>query len=121
MAVIELRRRFGKSRPPFALHAGDPGGSSVQMLVDEPDLDHWLRTEVVSALIRGAGPTCVLVWLTRAGLPRWHDQDAAWVSPVLMAWGETRSAARFVVVTPRGWYAPLTGQRRQWRRPREHS
>lgn len=85
-AVIELRRRSGKSRPPLALHAGDPGGRSVHLLVGEQDLDHWLRAEVVSALLRGAGPTCALVWLTRAGLPRWHDQDAAWVSPVLMAW-----------------------------------
>lgn len=120
-AVITLRARSGRRRPSPALHAGFPDGSFVSFEPPGDGLDHALRTDLVGALIaRGRGESA-LVWLTRAGLPLWHDHDAAWTLPAVAAWAEVGEDARFVVVTPRGWYAPVTGHGRRWRRPREHS
>lgn len=118
--VIGVRRQWGKRRMPLVLTAGVLGGLSCTVEVDPEGWDHALRVEVTSALIDSAGPACALVWLTRAGLPQWHGHDAAWVSPVLSAWSERGERGRFVVVTPRGWYDPVTGRGRQWRRPRQH-
>ena len=124
-AVISLRARSARRRPPPVLHAGFPEGALVTVDAhqcgDATAWDHGLRTEIASALISAAGARCALVWLTRPGMPIWHDQDAAWTGPVRAAWAEHGVAdGRFAVVTPRGWYDPISGAGRRWRRPREH-
>ena len=87
-AVIDLRRGTGRRRPPPVLYAGLPRGRSRSCPLAEVELDAALRTDLAGALIAAAGTACPLVWLSRAGLPDWHDLDAAWTGPIRTAWAE---------------------------------
>lgn len=118
-AVVELvDSRQARSAPP-ALHAGIPGRAVRH--VDDPALgDAGVRSDVVLALLRG-GSRLVghpLLWLTRPGELSTHDIDLRWLGPA--GWASRASGVDpvLVVVTPRGWFDPVSGVRREWRRLR---
>jgi hypothetical protein len=113
----EKRRVF-----PPVLHVGDPAGVRVSYEARASEaLDADLRTEVVGALLCRARAEVPdpWVWLTRPGELTWHDADSDWVAAARTAYAEAGLPLRLVVVTRRGWYEPLSGTRREWRRLRQ--
>ena len=112
----EPRRRF-----PAALHAGVPGRSARH--IDAGPMDAGLRTDVALALLRRAGPATPrpYVWLTRPGELSVHDEDLLWLGPVAWAATALGQHTSLVVVTRRGWFDPVSGVRREWRRLRRRS
>jgi hypothetical protein len=110
----ETRRRF-----PVAVNAGVPG-RSVRHREDPPLPDAGLRADVVLALLRSSGalvPRPVL-WLTRPGELSPHDDDLRWLGPAAWAARALGLPVSLVVVTRRGWFDPVSGVRREWRRLR---
>lgn len=122
LAVWEVRRRAaGRRRFPARLHMGLPGGHEVSFDDDPRDrLDAHLRAEVAAALLSRAllGDDRPLAWLSRPGEPATHDVDLAWLAAASMAGGEAGLGLRFAVLTPLGWYDPVTLTGRRWRRLR---
>ena len=59
-----------------------------------------------------------VVWLTRPGELSVHDDDLRWLGPVAWACGSVGEPIGLVVVTRRGWFDPVSGVRREWRRLR---
>ncbi|MCF6377583.1 hypothetical protein L2K70_08205 [Nocardioides KLBMP 9356] len=118
-AVVELVEGEDRRRFPVALHAGVPGRSVVH--VDSPPLsDAGGRADVALALVaraRALGPRSV-VWLTRPGELSPHDDDLRWLGPVSWACSSLGEPLGLVVVTRRGWFDPVSGVRREWRRLR---
>lgn len=123
LAVHRLRSGERRRRFPAALHVGDLTGKAATW-VDETGLrmDQALRTDVALELLGralDAGQAAPAVWLTRPGVPSPHDVDVAWHGPVRRALGALGVEARcVVVVTKQGWYDPLSGDGRTWRRLR---
>ncbi len=113
----ETRRHF-----PSTLHAGEPG-HSVRHVEDPPAPDAGLRADVALALLQqGARLTphpCL--WLTRPGELSPHDDDLRWLGPTEWAGACLGSPVRLVVVTRRGWFDPVSGVRREWRRLRRRT
>ncbi len=116
----------GESRRVFApvVHAGVPGIQERSFALGKQPLDHALRTDVVEALVHGAGQGATgagaggLVWLTRRGDLDVQDLDLAWAAAVRSAAGELARPLLFVVVNRRGWHEPDTGRSRTWQRLR---
>ncbi|HSF37722.1 MAG TPA: hypothetical protein VLA70_16475, partial [Nocardioides sp.] len=110
----EARRRFS-----VAVHAGMPG-HSVRHVEDPPLPDAGLRADVVLALLRSSGALVPrpLLWLTRPGELSPHDDDLCWLGPAAWAARALGMPASLVVVTRRGWFDPVSGVRREWRRLR---
>ena len=110
----EKRRQF-----PSALHAGEPG-RSVRHVEDPPLADAGLRADVVLALVRQASTLTPrpFLWLTRAGELSPHDDDLRWLGPAAWAARALGMPVSLVVVTRRGWFDPVSGVRREWRRLR---
>ena len=118
-AVLEVVESGGPRRFPTAVHAGRPG--LAVSVVDGPELDDvGLRADVVLALLRRAGRSTprVHLWLTRPGELSPHDDDLRWLGPASWACGALGVPTGLVVVTRQGWYDPMTGARREWRRMR---
>jgi hypothetical protein len=113
----ETRRHF-----PTALHAGEPG-RSAHHVEDPPLTDAGLRADVALALLRRAAALTPrpFLWLTRAGELTPHDDDLRWLGPTAWAGSCLGSPVRLVVVTRRGWFDPVTGVRREWRRLRRRA
>jgi hypothetical protein len=110
----ERRRQF-----PPTLHAGVPGRSVRH--VDEPELgDAGERADIVLALLRGATRRCErpALWLTRPGELTPHDVDLTWLGACGWAAGALGLPVGLVVVTRRGWFDPVSGTTREWRRLR---
>ena len=82
--------------------------------------DAGLRADIALALLRRAGASTPrpLVWLTRPGELSAHDEDLLWLGPVSWAVAALGQHASPVVVTRRGWFDPVSGVRREWRRLR---
>lgn len=113
------RRRVFASVLRVGLPGEREGGFEVR---PEESLDHALRVDVVSALVRrthrpGATP---LVWLTRPGdLLEEHTADLEWLAATRAAGGELGRHLPYVVVNRRSWRDPATGVGRSWQRLRE--
>jgi hypothetical protein len=121
-AVLELREDRRRLFAPV-LHMGDPGAGAVAFGIrsDEPS-DLALRTDVVAALLRRIGASTArppLVWLTRTGSHALHDVDADWLAAAGAAHAEAGLPMTLVVVTRQGWWDPLTGRGRVWKRLRQ--
>ena len=82
-----------------------------------------LRADLALALLgRAARPTprpCV--WLTRPGDLVVEDADLDWGRAVRWAAAALGRTDDLVVVTRRGWFDPVSGVRREWRRLRRHA
>ncbi|MBD8869663.1 hypothetical protein [Nocardioides donggukensis] len=122
LAVHRLRTGERRRVFPAVLHLGELGVESAAWAEDRNHpLDVGLRSEVAAALLSRAllGSDRPAVWLTRSGVPLPHDQDLAWLGPVTRCLAEAQVRPRcLVVVTTTGWYAPLTGETRTWKRLR---
>lgn len=111
---VEARRHF-----PSVLHAGVPGRTARHC--DDPrTTDPGLRADVVLALLRHAAALTPrpYLWLTRPGELSTHDEDLRWLGPAAWATSALGTHTPLVVVTRRGWFDPVSGVRREWRRLR---
>ncbi len=118
-ATLELVESESRRHFPTVLHAGEPGHSARH--VDEPPLsDPALRADVTLTLLRRAAVLSPrpYLWLTRPGELSPHDDDLRWLGPTSWAGASLGSPLRLVVVTRRGWFDPVSGVRREWRRLR---
>jgi hypothetical protein len=61
------------------------------------------------------------LWLTRPGELSVHDDDLRWLGPTAWAGASLGCPVRLVVVTRRGWFDPVSGVRREWRRLRSRT
>jgi len=121
-AVLDLVESEPRRQFPAVLHAGRPGGppgGSVRHGADGAG-DAGLRADIALALLRRAGASTPRphVWLTRPGELSVHDEDLRWLGPVSWAAAALGQQASLVVVTRRGWFDPVSGVRREWRRLR---
>jgi hypothetical protein len=121
-AVLELRQDRRRLFAPV-LHVGGPGAHAVAFGIrsDEPT-DLALRADVIAALVRRVGAGAAqppLVWLTRPGGHTLQDVDADWLAAAAAAHAEVGLPMTLVVVTRQGWWDPLTGHSRVWKRLRE--
>lgn len=120
-ATVELVETETRRRFPTTVHAGVPG-RSVRHVDDPPAPDAGLRADLVLALLRGSvglAPRPML-WLTRPGELSPHDEDLRWLGPAAWACRAWGAPVGLVVVTRRGWFDPVSGVRREWRRLRRH-
>lgn len=120
-AVLDLVESEARRRFPTVLHAGIPGRSARH--VDDRPLDPGVRADIALALLRraGAATSAPHVWITRPGELSVHDEDLLWLAPVAWAAAALGQQAGLVVVTRRGWFDPVSGVRREWRRLRRWS
>ncbi len=121
-AVLELIETESRRRFPITLHAGLPGRSASH-LQTESVTDPGLRADVALTLIHHV-TTWVphpYVWITRPGELSVHDEDLTWLGPVLWAAASLGRDVGLVVVTRRGWFDPMSGVCREWRRLRRRS
>lgn len=125
--VIEHKRAERRRRFPPVLHVGWPGRPEVGRVGEpawrrsgnEEELDHGLRCDLLSALLRRAPDGDLIAWLSRPGGLDLQDVDAAWLRAVSAVAAETGRVLPFVVVTQRGWRDPRSGVGREWRRLRQ--
>jgi hypothetical protein len=118
-ATLELVEEQRQRRFPTTLHAGVPG-RCARHVEDPPLTDAGIRADVVLALLRqaqGLTPRPHL-WLTRPGELSPHDDDLRWLGPATWACASLGLPLGLVVVTRRGWFDPVSGVRREWRRLR---
>lgn len=121
-AVLDLVESEPRRQFPAVLLAGRPGGppgGSVRHVADGTG-DAGLRADIDLALLRRAGASTPRphVWLTRPGELSVHDEDLRWLGPVSWAAAALGQQTSLVVVTRRGWFDPVSGVRREWRRLR---
>jgi hypothetical protein len=125
LEVGRLRSRETRARFDTVVHLGTLGGDHRTCIVPLADLtvvDAGTRTDVVSWLLEedrpdAAGP--VGVWLTRAGEPQLQDEDLAWLSATVRAFGALgRTLDGFWSVTRTGWLDVRSGESRTWKRLR---
>lgn len=121
-AALELVEGEKRHRFATVLHAGVPG-RCTRHVEDPPLPDAGLRADVALALLRrGAALTPrPFLWLTRPGELSVHDDDLRWLGPVAWAGASLGSPLGLVVVTRRGWFDPVSGVRREWRRLRRRT
>ena len=121
-AVLELREAEPRLRFPVRVHAGVPGRARVHEVGAGPQ-DAGHRSELALALLHAAltDMTRPYVWLTRPGPPTVEDADLAWGSAVRWAAAALQTPTDLVVVTRSGWFDPVSGVRRDWRRLRRHA
>ena len=123
-AVLELKENERRRVFGVAVHAGVPGVlTATHRVPPGPGADHGLRTDLASALLLRAAAVVAgpRAWLTRPGALALHDADVAWSSAFAAAGAEAGLAVDFVVVTRDGWFDPVSGVRREWRRLRRRS
>ena len=118
-AVLDLGETESRRHFPAVLHAGLPGHSVSHAMTGGAG-DSGLRTDVALALLGRAGVRVPrpYVWLTRPGELSVHDEDLLWLGPVAWAAAALGRPVGLVVVTRRGWFDPVSGVRREWRRLR---
>jgi hypothetical protein len=121
-AVLDLRVTESRKTFPPVVHVGVPGAAAIayEPRRNEP-LEHGLRADLVAALRRRTCTESVepLVWLTRTGEFVLEDADAAWLSAARSAYAEAGAPLTMAVVTRRGWWDPVSGRRREWKRLRQ--
>jgi hypothetical protein len=120
-AVLELREAEPRVRFPARVHAGIPGRSRVHVLGGGPD-DAGHRAELALALLHAAGRDVPrpYAWLSRPGEGTVEDADLEWSSAVRWAADALGTTTGLVVVTRSGWFDPVSGVCREWRRLRRH-
>ena len=120
-AVLDLAGSEARRHFPAVLHAGLPGRAVFHARSGGPT-DSGLRADVALALLRCASGRVPrpFVWLTRPGELSVHDDDLLWLGPVAWAAAALGQQTGLVVVTRRGWFDPVSGVRREWRRLRRH-
>ncbi len=126
LGLVDARpgRRFDPvlhaGRPGLAVHHPDPGPPTVRAA---PGDDPGVRADLALALLRRALALHPrpLVWLTRPGELSVHDDDLRWLHPTSWAAGALGLPVGLVVVTPRGWFDPVSDVRREWRRIRRRA
>lgn len=120
-AVRCLLAEGRRSRFAPRVHAGRPGGT-VRSVEAAPYGDHALQADVLTVMVEAlAATTPPLVWVTRpggSGAPEAADLDLAWLRATRAASGELGVPLAFAVVTRHGWWDPLGGASRTWRRLR---
>lgn len=118
-AVLALKETETRRSFPVVLHAGHPAGLAHAVPTD-PGWDQGLRTDLAGALLTRARAACPgpVAWLTRPGALVLHDADAAWSAAFTAAGAEAELPHTFVIVTRAGWFDPVSGVRREWRRLR---
>ena len=120
-AVLELREREPRLRFPARLHVGVPGRARVHQLGPGHPSDAGHRAEVALALLHAAADVPrSYAWLSRPGDLAVEDLDLVWGSAVRWAAGALGGTTDLVVVTRGGWFDPVSGVRREWRRLRRH-
>lgn len=117
-AVLDLARSEVRRRHPTLLRVGDPCGD-VDVVAEDPEWDHALRTDLLTALLWRRREDDPLVWLTRTGTLAWQDVDQRWYAAFLASREEVGIDARLLVVTRHGWHDPSCGATRTWRRIRD--
>lgn len=121
-AVLDLRVTESRKTFPPVVHVGVPGATAIayEPRRNEP-LEHGLRTDLVAALRRRTRTDDVepLVWVARTGDFVLEDADAAWLSAARSAYAEAGAPLTMAVVTRRGWWDPVSGRRREWKRLRQ--
>ncbi|NYE37893.1 hypothetical protein F4692_003038 [Nocardioides cavernae] len=118
-AVVDLVEREQARRFAPTVHAGAPGRSVRH--VDDPALgDAGARADVVLAMLRAVSGRTPdpLLWLTRPGELSPHDVDLRWLAPAAWASRAYGLDVGLVVVTRLGWFDPVSGVCREWRRLR---
>jgi hypothetical protein len=118
-AVLELVGSERRRRFPATVHAGAPG--RCVRYADDPLLpDAGLRADVSLAMLRRSVSLAArpVLWLTRPGELSPHDDDLRWLGPTAWASQALGLHVGLVVVTRRGWFDPVSGVRREWRRLR---
>jgi hypothetical protein len=118
-ATLELVETERRRRFPLTVHAGVPGRCVLH--ADDPPLaDPGLRADVALAMLRRSASLTArpVVWLTRPGELSPHDDDLSWLGPTAWASQALGAQVGLVVVTRRGWFDPVSGVRREWRRLR---
>ena len=120
-AVLDFRVSERRRSHPPVLHVGIPGATT---LAYEPrhdeQMEHGLRADLVAAFLqrtRGE-PVEPLAWITRTGELVLEDVDAVWLSAARSAYAEAGVPLTMVVVTQRGWWDPISGRGREWKRLR---
>ncbi|MDF9715586.1 hypothetical protein INN71_07615 [Nocardioides sp. ChNu-153] len=120
-AVRALLAEGRRTRFAPRVHAGRPGGTTHSVEATPYD-DQALRADVLTVMVEALGATVPpLVWVTRpggAGAPEVADLDLSWLRATRAASGELGLPLAFAVVTRHGWWDPLGGQSRTWRRLR---
>jgi hypothetical protein len=121
-AVLHLKESESRRRFPVSIHVGFPGHSRSWTCLDGLLPDHGMRCDLALALLqpdRDGAPT-PYAWLTRPGSLSIHDVDLPWSSAFSWAAEACGVAANLVVVTRVGWFDPVSGVSREWRRLRRH-
>ena len=118
-ATVELVESRLPRQFPTTIHAGVPG-RSVRHVEDPPVADAGLRADLVLAMLRQAAVRTPhpFLWLTRPGELSPHDDDLRWLGPSRWACAAVGVPVGLVVVTRRGWFDPVSGVCREWRRLR---
>lgn len=122
-AVLELRESEPRLRFPARVHAGVPGRARVHELAPGDPSDAGHRAEIALALLHAAARDVPrpYAWLSRPGDLTVEDLDLVWGSAVRWAAGALDGTTDLVVVTRGGWFDPVSGVRREWRRLRRHA
>ena len=118
-ATLELVETERRRRFPPTVHAGVPG-RCLRYADDRLVADPGLRADVALAMLRRAASLTArpVLWLTRPGELSPHDDDLRWLGPTAWASQALGVHVGLVVVTRRGWFDPVSGVRREWRRLR---
>ncbi len=121
-AVLELRESEPRVRFPSRIQAGVPGRARLHLLDGRGPRDAGHRAEVALALLHAAARDVPdpYVWLSRPGDLTVEDVDLDWGSAVRWAAAALGGSVDLVVVTRAGWFDPVSGVRREWRRLRRH-
>ncbi|CAA9372901.1 MAG: hypothetical protein AVDCRST_MAG32-877 [uncultured Nocardioides sp.] len=122
-AVLELRESEPRLRFSARVQAGVPGRARVHRIAQDDPTDAGHRAEIALALLHAAARDTPrpYVWLSRPGDLTVEDLDLVWGSAVRWAAGALGAATDLVVVTRGGWFDPVSGVRREWRRLRRHT
>ena len=123
-AVIGLKESETRRSFPVVVHAGHPAEPHrTHRMTTGSGWDQGLRTDVAGALLLRARAASAqpIAWLTRPGALVLHDADAAWSAAFAAAFAEAGLTPTFVVVTRAGWFDPVSGVRREWRRLRRRT
>jgi hypothetical protein len=127
LEVGRLRQRERRRRFDPTVFLGTPAGVSLGREVPRaaaPILDPGTRTTLVTGLLEewvclGPSPVPPGVWLTRPGEPVLQDEDLAWLSATLLAFGSWGLSPRGCwTVTRTGWLDAPSGESRTWKRLR---
>jgi hypothetical protein len=127
LEVGRLRQRERRRRFDTTVFVGAPAGDRAGREVPPaatPILDPGTRAALITSLLEEwmclePSPAPPGVWLARPGEPVLQDEDLAWLSAALLAFGSWGLSLRGCwTVTRAGWLDVPTGESRTWKRLR---